>query len=175
MTWADEPATEMQLGHLGQFGHRPGLALTKREASRLITWFEEHKAPSPALESQAGREREQPEAYLLRIAVECAKRTAAQPRGDQAETSPPGLAAAMARREDFWLDTCREVTQMRFPSAQVLEFYKQFGCRFFAPNRERVQEILSALDSVMPTWDIDHPELFYQTLELNFPDSVHQR
>jgi hypothetical protein len=43
------------------------------------------------------------------------------------------------------------------------------GCRFFAPNYEQVQEVLDALDNAMPLWDHDNPELFYQTLELNFP------
>jgi hypothetical protein len=32
-----------------------------------------------------------------------------------------------------------------------------------------VQEILDALDSAMPAWEREHPALFYQTLELNFP------
>ena len=37
---------------------------------------------------------------------------------------------------------------------------------------EQVQEVLDALDSALPVWDREHPELFYQTLELNFPQLV---
>jgi hypothetical protein len=35
-----------------------------------------------------------------------------------------------------------------------------------------VQHILDALDSAAPFWDKEHPELFYQTLQLNFPELV---
>jgi hypothetical protein len=35
-----------------------------------------------------------------------------------------------------------------------------------------VQVVLEALDAAMPLWDRDHPELFYQALELNFPQLV---
>jgi hypothetical protein len=58
---------------------------------------------------------------------------------------------------------------MQIASVQIFELYQNHGCRFFSPNREQVQEILDALDVALPLWDKDHPELFYQTLELNFP------
>ena len=61
---------------------------------------------------------------------------------------------------------------MRATSREVIEFYRQFGCRFCEPTREQVEEVLQALDSAMPQWDTLHPELFYQTLELNFPELV---
>jgi len=34
----------------------------------------------------------------------------------------------------------------------------------------QVQSILEALDSALPAWDRDSPEMFYRTLELNFPE-----
>jgi hypothetical protein len=64
---------------------------------------------------------------------------------------------------------------MRIATAQVLELYQRCGCRFFPPSRVEVQEILDALDSALPFWDLDQPEIFYQTLELNFPHLVHRR
>ena len=61
---------------------------------------------------------------------------------------------------------------MRIGSMQVFELYQMQGCRFFPPNHEQVQELLDALDAAMQLWDRDNPELFYQTLELNFPHLV---
>jgi hypothetical protein len=75
-----------------------------------------------------------------------------------------------ASRAEFWQDTCREVKEMHFGSVQVFELYQRYGCRFFSPSHAQVEEVLIALDSAMPLWDRDHLELFYQTLQLNFPD-----
>jgi len=75
-------------------------------------------------------------------------------------------------RQQFWVDTCREITQMHATSKQAIDFYRRFGCRFCEPTREQVDDVLSALDAAMPQWDTLHPELFYQTLELNFPELV---
>jgi len=175
MHWADEPATETQFGHLGQLGFKPGCPLTKGEAARLIGWFERHRAQPASPGRESVRERAEPEAYLLRIAVVSVRRAVALPARDMTRETQPELAQAIARRQEFWLNTCREVTQMRLASSQVLELYKQHGCRFFAPKPTEVQEILDALDSALPSWDMDYPALFYQTLELNFPYLVRLR
>ena len=175
MNWADEPATETQLGHLRQLGYKPAYGLTKGEAARLIGWFERHQANPSSPGEAALHEKARPEAYLLRIAVVSRKRAATAPLGQSPESFQQELERALAQRQEFWLDTCREVTQMRQPSNQVLELYKQHGCRFFPPKRTEAQEILDALDSAMPSWDIEHPGLFYQTLELNFPELVRVR
>ncbi len=175
MNWADEPATETQLGHLGQLGYRPAAALTKGEAARLISWFERHRANPSSPGEAALHEKAEPEAYLLRIAVASRKRTPTSAQGQTLDAFQQELHLALERRQEFWLDTCREVTQMRQPSNQVLELYKQHGCRFFPPKRLEAQEILDALDSAMPSWDIEHPAPFYQTLELNFPQLVRLR
>jgi hypothetical protein len=175
MNWADEPATETQLNHLGQLGHRPGYSLTKGEAARLIAWFERHHITPATPAAAATGDKAQPEAYLLRIAVASVKRMAASPEPDKARIAQRELEQAMARRQGFWVDTCREVTQMHLASTQVLELYQQYGCRFSAPKAADAQQILDALDSAMPCWDIDHPALFYQTLELNFPELVRSR
>ncbi len=57
---------------------------------------------------------------------------------------------------------------MRIGSTHVVELYRQFGCRFLPPTRQQAEDILAALDAAMPGWEQQHPELFYQTLELNF-------
>jgi len=42
------------------------------------------------------------------------------------------------------------------------------GLRQVAPDQAQV--ILDALDAAMGSWDTDYPQLFYQALELNFPE-----
>jgi hypothetical protein len=79
---------------------------------------------------------------------------------------------AMIPREDFWADTCRDTPQMTWPCQEVLELYRRYGCRFCTPGRQQIQYVLTALDSAVADWDKAHPELFYQTLELNYPELV---
>src|SRR5271165_3366225 len=85
----------------------------------------------------------------------------------------PDQASVLIEREDFWADTCREITQMVHSSHEAVELYRQYGCRFCVPGRQQVQYVLMALDSAVPRWEKEHPELFYQTLELNYPELVH--
>ena len=80
-----------------------------------------------------------------------------------------------AKRQEFWLDTCRGVAHLHVACAQVQELYRKHGCRFNAPTLEQVRGILDALDRAMPQWESEHPELFYQTLELSFPELVIHR
>jgi hypothetical protein len=54
----------------------------------------------------------------------------------------------------------------------VIDFYRRYGCRFFEPGLDQVHHVVEALDSAVPMWEKTHPELFYQTLELNFPELV---
>jgi hypothetical protein len=80
-----------------------------------------------------------------------------------------------AKRQEFWLDTCRGVAHLHLACAQVQELYRKYGCRFTEPTFEQVRGILEALDGAMPKWESEHPELFYQTLELSFPELVIHR
>ncbi len=80
-----------------------------------------------------------------------------------------------AERQDFWISTCQDVTHMNICSQQVLDFYQKHGCRFTVPSRQQVQDVLDALDTAMPHWEKEHAELFYQTLELNFPELLRRR
>jgi len=85
------------------------------------------------------------------------------------------LEAALYDRRQFWMDTCRDVLEMRAASQQVLELHIEHGSRFRVPAHTQVQYILDALDSALPGWDRDHPDLFFRTLELNFPELLHVR
>ena len=78
----------------------------------------------------------------------------------------------MERRREFWLSTCREMTEMHSASPQAVALYQKHGCRFAVPTHDEVQEVLDALDSALKNWEQQHPELFFQTLELNFPELV---
>jgi hypothetical protein len=108
--------------------------------------------------------------HAVAVAAHCA--LAANPNGPNVRAD---AAASMQNRQEFWLDTCREVKEMRIGSVPVLELYQMQGYRFFPPSPQQVQELLTALDEAMPQWDSENPELFYQTLELNFPHLVRRQ
>ncbi len=182
----DEPATEQQLNYLRHLGCAPEARITKKQALELIRQTREHPRTMGAPPSSGFTPETRMEAFRLRQAVERARRTAAVPVGAAAVTNsgteiisvdanPPDLAVATTARQEFWLDTCREARHMRNPCPQVLELYQKYGCRCFTPTHGQTQEILDALDTAFPFWDRDHPEFFYQTLELNFPDTVRLR
>ncbi len=183
--------------HLKNAGYQVSRQLTRTEAARLIREFKRNparalelgvpvNAPS-ALPQRAAPQTAAPptqaalgdkdvsestrlHAHKLRQAAETAQQ-ALEANANGPNVRADATSTASARRE-FWLDTCREFKEMRIASVHVLELYQRFGCRFFAPNGQQAQEILAALDGAMPLWDRDHPELFYQALELNFPQLV---
>jgi hypothetical protein len=201
MDWVDEPATEQQLIHLRELGFSLGKPLKMTEAARLIrelrrnpgrlrsmttmtpttivaetTRMASRSSPLPpqaVMPRALGKdfcESTRMHVQKLRAAVETAHRAlAANPEGPNVRAD---AAASIHCRQEFWLDTCRDVKEMRIGSVPVLELYQMQGCRFFPPNHQQVQELLDALDAAMPLWDRDSPELFYQTLELNFPHLV---
>jgi hypothetical protein len=84
----------------------------------------------------------------------------------------PAVASVLIGREEFWADTCRETTQMQHATPEVLELYRKYGCRFCTPGRLQIQYVLNALDSAVAGWEKEHPELFFQTMELNYPELV---
>jgi hypothetical protein len=169
MNWTDQPATWKQLRYLKRVGYKPDRPLTKTEASELIAKF---GGPAEQLATTLEVSQGEPskhEAYQLRLAVETANRHAADADPFASRNAQLDLELARSKRQRFWVDTCRNPTQMQAASGQVVDFYRKFGCRFDAPTHRQAQEILDALDSAMPTWERDHPALFYQTLEINFP------
>ncbi len=168
MNWSNEPATENQLNRLRQFGFHAERSLTKGEAAHLIRDFEEHPEKQIGLAETGIREMTRHEAHRLRETVRTARRALAKSGPGPNGNPGPDLERALAKRQEFWIDTCREPGRMQARSPEVMDLYMKYGCRFLAPTREQVQEIFDALDTAAPAWDRDHPELFYQTLEINF-------
>jgi len=167
MDFLDEPATWKQLRVLSRCGYQPDHRLTKHEASRLISGFrgepeskdrEVEKAITPSAN-----------AYQFRLCVENELEAVV---GAGKDGPPSDLGSAKIQRQEFWLSTCRGTTTIQSASKQMLELYRKHGCLFCEPTHKQVQDILDALDSAMPLWDKDHPELFYQALQLNFPELV---
>jgi hypothetical protein len=176
MNWADEPATWKQLKLLRQLGHNPNHPLTKTAASELIVSLGGHQESHGTPEDENLRLlKQRGAAYHLRVTVESARETLANSQQGQFTNCQLAVATAVAERLEFWLDTCRDAPKTQLGAEQVHEFYQKFGCRFEAPPPKDAQHILEALDAAAPLWDRDNPELFYQTLEINFPALLRRR
>ncbi len=161
MTSLTEPATQQQIEFLEQHGHNVSGPLTRGEAAEMIRRIREYR-PTANTDLGGLSQLQGSAAYKLGLAFELSGFCA----GRHLHSSSP----VYANRQDFWLDSCREVTQMHHASSQVMELYKLCGCRFSMPTAQEVQEVLDALDNAVPEWETAHPELFYSTLELNFPE-----
>jgi hypothetical protein len=170
MDWTDEPATWRQLKSLRELGYTLDHRLTKIEAAEIIR----NLGGKPDNHGVATTIEEKPHAgaYQLRLKVEKIRRTIAEAGRNKAEKMDHELASAIGERQEFWIDTCLGVGTGQVASMEIPELYQHHGCRFEPPSRADVQYILDALDQAMPQWDKDHPELFFQTLELNFPALV---
>jgi len=173
MNWTDGPATWKQLRYLSHHGYKADHMLTKAEASDLIKKFGGNPEDFTIVTEPDRHENAQEQtAYQLRLAIEKARQAMGRVELERHQNE---ITAAITKRQDFWLDTCRGPGNLIVSSRQAQDFYQKFGCRFVAPTRKQVQYILDALDSAMPLWDKDHPGLFYQTLELNFRELLRPR
>jgi hypothetical protein len=178
MDWENQPATWKQLRYLKQHGYKPDRHLTKTAAAELIvsmggpaTTVAEAPPPVPVVVRQSPRE----DAYQLRWAVEQAQKAVSAARREDLHRAEENLAIAVSKREMFWIDTCRDPTRMQAACGAVLDFYRKYGCSLEAPSHKQLREVLSALDSALPQWEREHPELFYKTLELNYPELKKRR
>jgi hypothetical protein len=169
MEWIDEPATWRQLKSLKELGHTLDHRLTKIEAANLIRSLGGKPEGEISLVRNTVIEASAPESYQLRVKAEKRRRTVLDAGRAKTQKLEQEAASTVSERQEFWLDTCRDAGKSRGNSVQIFELYQSHGCRFLTPARTEVQYILDALDSAMPFWDRDHPELFFQTLELNFP------
>jgi hypothetical protein len=177
MDWENEPATWKQLRFLRQQGHKPDRHLTKTAAAELIVSLggpvnavaQEPAIPVPVRQSP------KEDAYLLRTAVEQAGKAVSAARREDLHAAEQTLGIAVSKREMFWIDTCRDPMRMQAACGAVLDFYRKYGCGLEAPSNRQVREVLSALDSALPQWERQHPELFYKTLELNYPELKKRR
>ena len=171
MDWTDEPATWRQLKSLRELGYNLNRRLTKIEAADLLRSLG-GKPDLGVTAVTAIQEKPRLGPYQLRQKVEEAQRVIIMAGRTKTEKMEHELADAVAERQEFWIDTCLGVGKGQVACAKIPEFYQEYGCRFETPSRNDVQYILDALDQAMPQWEKDHPELFYQTLELNFPALV---
>ena len=192
MDWQEEPATNQQLLRLQQYGFVQTCPLTVTQAARLIRQYSKRPPPGGAI--QAGpnpapvqrsdalitvdpvgtlSEAARLHAFQLRVAVLTAEKTVRE------DPERPGVRAdlrsCISARQQFWMDTCRDIKDLQKVSVHALEFYQYLGGRYFPPSWEEVQEVLDALDGAMPGWEKEHPELFYETLKLNFPSLMRQK
>jgi hypothetical protein len=169
MNATNEPATEQQISFLNHCGCAVDSALTRSDAANLIKQVRERAGQGVGVAAQSAGQSASRGGYYLGKVLEEGNLAVA----DQGSALPPRTAgSALERRREFWLDTCREMTEMHSASPQVMELYQKHGCRFAVPTHEEVQEVLDALDSALKNWEQEHPELFFQTLELNFPELV---
>jgi hypothetical protein len=176
MNWTEGPATWKQLRYLSQNGYKPERPLTKTEAAELIRSLggqpETFTITNVAVASE---EKQEIGPYQLRQGVESAQRTLNCAGPENRKSCQEAYDSAVSRRQQFWADTCREVSQMRGGSKACLELYRKHGCLLNTPTPFQVQQVLDALDSAMPVWDKEHPELFFETLSLNFPELARRR
>src|SRR5258706_3068598 len=168
MDWANEPATWKQFNSLKRFGCKPDHPMTKTEAAALLISFGVRPETPATISEVTLSDPGKHEARRLRETVENSKRAVAEADPGQIEQSKQNLALALTKRREFWADTCRDAGRVLIASMQVHDLYQKHGCRFFEPSLQDVQYILNALDSAAPDWHTDHPELFFQTLDLNF-------
>jgi hypothetical protein len=162
-----EPATEVQLRRLQQLGCDPGRALSREEAAGLLHELElrSHRSEEGAPASTQKRSR----AVQLRLSLEDAKLLLIAALPSEEPVLLAQFERLRAERMEFWINTCREPELMHDKCAETLELYRKHGCLYTVPNHEQVQEVLDALDAAIPAWDVEHPELYFTTLELNFP------
>jgi hypothetical protein len=172
MDWSDEPATWRQLKSLRELGYAVERRLTKVEAAEIIRSLGGKSEPAPSAIATAVQDRPKVGPLHLRHKVEQARREMATAGWSKTEKMAHQLATVIAERQQFWMDSCQGMTRSELACLEIPELYQKYGCRFELPSRADVQYILDALDQAMSTWDKDHPELFFQTLELNFPTLV---
>jgi class 3 adenylate cyclase len=175
MNTSNDLATEQQMSYLREFGYALVQPLTKGEAAHLISDLEAFRQIQTAATGSAIRVQAGLLAHQHRLAVEHARLALAETEPESMADSQEYLSQSITARQEFWRETCHELTQMRSPSPEILELHKTQGYRFCVPSHAQVEEVMEALDSVIAFWDRDHPELFYQTLELNFPELLRQR
>jgi len=174
MDWSDEPASANQIQLLRHFGYEPDVSLKRGDAARLL--LEAERDRSRRRDSLKGDTRKitADEASELHAAMDQARGACESGGGASPQESGTDLTAAIAKREEWWMDTCRDPGKMKGVSAQKIELYKLQGCRFEEPSRGQVREVLQALDSAAPNWERENPELFFQTMELNYRELVRQ-
>lgn len=172
MNWTDEPGTG---NSIGADRRRANSGTDESQVIETTPRFDPLRGHKPHRPASGVGDGGLAAAPGLRAAVEEARRAVDSARLETREQAAGALTMAIGLRQQFWIDTCCDPAQMHAPSGQVLEHYMKWGCRFVAPTRDQAQVVLDALDAALPHWDRDHAELFYETLQLNFPEIYRHR
>ena len=176
MDWSNEPATWKQLKYLREHGFTPPRPLNKAEALELIRGFGGTAVEIAAPVANQLRETTvNCNAYQLRSDVEKARKSLQAAMASEFESAQVRLNSAISKRQEFWMDTCREARHVHLASLQVHELYQKHGCRFELPKKQGRAIYPGCARFRRSQLGSDHPELFYQTLELNFPSLVRMR
>ncbi len=182
------PLTVTQAARLiRQYKHpHPAAPTSAREpATKTQTLERQRPAPAPPPSAKVVTEPSAPipvgrisestriHVFQLRLTVEAAE--GALVENPDRPGGKADVHSAVSARQRFWLDTCRDGFDLQAASAQAIEFHDHYGLHFFPPTWDEVAEVLAALDCGLPGWDQDHPELFYETLRLNFPSLLRHK
>ena len=84
------------------------------------------------------------------------------------EDAKDDLANAKESRVFFWEATITNEAGYEY-CPQYYDLHHDYGYRFKVPTKKQIQSILDAQDAASATWDTEMPEVFFETLELNFP------
>src|ERR1043165_9753566 len=143
MDWTNDPATEQQLNLLRKLGFVPTRQLSLTEPANLIRQYKKHPPlpvashaieppprptdhPAPRAPAPDPKPWETCTGLSARQRFFPLRQTAGPARGAVAGVAgvsdvPSGIAAPTPHRAEFWLDTCREVKEMKVASARVYE------------------------------------------------------
>lgn len=114
MSWADQLASNRQMGETGQDEAVSSGAGEGYGGSQLTG----NSAVRPV-----GGGLPENNAFALRKRVENAQAIADQRPEDPAAAR--AQANAVAERQDFWMDTCREASHRHLASKEILDFYQK--------------------------------------------------
>jgi hypothetical protein len=174
--WKFQPADKKLLLLLEMNGVTTSEPLTAGQASDLLAQISEARDRQRwerADESTRQRIlRDKCLASYLRADYEKAKQTlaAAKECNDEAGIDEAELDLELAEEDrlNFWRSTFDE--NGYDAGNQTFDLYYSHGFRFKIPTQNQIESILEALDAASATWDRESPELFYEVLELNFPE-----
>ena len=176
MSWRDEAATEKQIKYLAEFGYVADRPLSKGEASDLISQFSEDdercriRDDNQRVREEGSFEEDQKQAFRIHQQLEEALKELANAQRGEIQDWKEEVTALTRARIDFWKDTFRDIADMADFCEQAGNLSAGFGFRFKIPTTKQIQSILDALDKAWAVWDRDKPTIFFETLELNFPE-----
>ena len=168
MNWREEPATEKQIKYLAGFGYVTDRPLSKGEASDLISKFSADR--DEAEQERSFEEDQKHRAFRIHQQLEESLGELAKAQRGEIRDWKEDVVALTRARIDFWKNTFRDIVDLEDFCEQTVNLSTDFGYRFKMPTTKQIQSILDALDKAWPVWDQDKPQLFFETLELNFPE-----